>query len=680
MAELKGFQPSQQSGPSSAGVAPTAQLRAGAAVTQSLVSKLESFTGVMKQQAQYEAQDQAVQDAAKASMNGEPFYKESVYTTYGRAYNNAASATYAANANIELQKKSDELQLEHENNPLAYTTTMDSFVKELSDNAPTSDLGATIKIGGTKLKNSTFGDLSVVENNRIKASQLETYEQEADINIGQIINLESKGDTAAADLLKKKNLVHMNSLVEDGVMSDELAQKYTKQGNYEIRKGTASQNMNGLLENPSLQDASTLLENYKSTISQDLDPEEHEAIYNEMNRLYNAEIGQRKADEKINTKNSDAMLKENIKILKAGRTPDNIGNVWEMRGSASDKVRDEFDLEVKAYSQSQELLGLPLAEQEAIISKRASDENANLEEVMVAQKSLANIKEKRTKIKDDPVSLAREEGIIDVETTLSIDRGVESYMNNLQVAVDNSTRIQEEYGSGAVQIMTKDEANGWAEYLSNPKTPIDEKMQFIQFTQLTSPDAAKTIFKQLDKANAPTMAFAANLSVAGNTRAAKLALLGKGADVLLPEGFEMDLKTKMAGVFEGFSSEFHNQNYKGMVDYAKGVLKDGGEIDDIFAETIGIQENYNNKKVILPQGVDSTKFESWLDNIIIEDRPGMTKGLNDMTDVLFDGDYQLHYAGQGEYYVKVNNGGNAYFARDSEDAGKPFILKYGEHK
>ena len=67
----------------------------------------------------------------------------------------------------------------------------------------------------------------------------------------------------------------------------------------------------------------------------------------------------------------------------------------------------------------------------------------------------------------------------------------------------------------------------------------------------------------------------------------------------------------------------------------------------------------------------------WLKNIQIEGRPGLTKGLQGMSDVFGAGDYQLHYAGSnGKYYVKFGNEGNLSTARDSNDPTKPFILDW----
>ena len=69
-------------------------------------------------------------------------------------------------------------------------------------------------------------------------------------------------------------------------------------------------------------------------------------------------------------------------------------------------------------------------------------------------------------------------------------------------------------------------------------------------------------------------------------------------------------------------------------------------------------------------------FEAWLDNIVIADRPDLTEGLQNLTDTTFSGQYQLHYAGPGKYLVWDDNDGNGFYASDTDDAAKPFILEW----
>lgn len=678
--ELKGYQsqvqPGQQSVQSSEAIH-----QAGQRQQNSVLNRLSQFSDIAAQSLKYQAQDQAVEDAQRDSREGKAFHKESVYSVYGRAYNNTASATYSANANIAMQQKSDELQMEFENNPLGYDTAMQSFVKEMADTAPTEDISATIRIGGTKIKNGVFGDLSIAENNRIKASQLETFSQELELNINQIIQLDADGKTADSAVLKHKNLVYLNTMMDEGLIDEATGKKYINDTEFKINHGVALKIMEDLLEEDSLVNAKAYLDEQTAKARGDMDIVENKKYNDDLNHAYNNELKSRDAEKKSRTKFANEGIDEAIKVFKAGRIPDNLQEVYESIDLASPKKQDELDLQIAVYSQSQEFLGMPIVEVEAEINKMLSDPIASLEEVLIAKTSQANLNEKKKKIKSDPISLGYEEGIIDVEAPLSISGGIDGLMKNLPLRKMQSARVQEDYGEGATQLFTAAEAKEWADYLSNPNTSLDEQLSFLRTVQGVAGEDAKIIFNQLDENKAPTLAFAGNLSLAGNDKAAKIALQGKGAKVQLPESFETLLKTKIQGVFKGYGSKFYNQHYNGLVDYAKGLIlgdEDASDLDTLLESSIGIMKTYNGQKAILPQGVDVDTFESWLDKIKIPERPGLTKGLNDMSDTLFDGDYQLHYAGNGEYYVKIANDGSPYFARDTEDETKPFILKYNE--
>ena len=80
---------------------------------------------------------------------------------------------------------------------------------------------------------------------------------------------------------------------------------------------------------------------------------------------------------------------------------------------------------------------------------------------------------------------------------------------------------------------------------------------------------------------------------------------------------------------------------------------------------------------MLPVGVNKSDFEGWLDNINIKGRPALTKALNGLTD-MFDNDYQLHYAGQGKYFIVDQNNGNP--TRVMGEDGKAFILDYNKRE
>jgi hypothetical protein len=193
-------------------------------------------------------------------------------------------------------------------------------------------------------------------------------------------------------------------------------------------------------------------------------------------------------------------------------------------------------------------------------------------------------------------------------------------------------------------------------------------------------EAAEAIYRQIGGKDSPNLAFSGRLLATGNTKAARLSLMGNNADIPIEQDQKLELRDKIKGVFNNFTGDLYNQTYKGLINYTKGLALTGQEVDadEILTDTIGTSVRYNNKQTILPYGVDQNSFEEWLDNIEIPDRPKLTEGIQDITDNFFSGEYQLHYAGNGEYLVWNENNGNGYYAATEDDETKPFILKWGE--
>lgn len=682
--ELKGYQ-TQGVTPSAGGVAPTMAAQASQVANQSLANRLSEFTGMAQQAAKAQAQDKAVEDAARDSAEGKPFYKESVYTAYGQAYNSAASATYAANANIETQRKSDELALQHENNPLAYTTAMNSFVEELGKQAPTDSLRATIKISGTKLKNAVFGSLSQQENQRIKAAQKETFLQESQLNIGQIVNLESIGDTAAADLLKKKNLVHMNALEAEGVLTPAESIKYTKQGNFQIRKGTAENNMMGLLQEASLENAATLLENYRTTKSQDLDIDEHEAIYSELNRLYSNEVKNRDAVDKEKKEYANSIIDDANKVMKAGLTFDDIEGAKEAYQFATPAKQKEFDIQMAAKKAMDIYRYKSLPEQEKTLAdvQASGMIGANIVDAEVLGAIETNLKERKAKAAKDPISLGVAEGRFPPSQAMSVSNGIQAIIDIMPERMRMRSANMLEYGDEANKVFTDAEASQWSAYLENPKTSSEEKIAFIKALPI---DAMKPALLQLQKKDAFVLSFVGGLVSEGKEEIAKKVLRGQTILQELKGVVDMETVTWKAygniGNAMQFSEIGDRQSLVNSIiafsaadSEEKGTLNKGWTGADMTKTiknlTNGVAKR-NNQSYFLPDNATENEVEDWLESDALKNTlpevPGFSK--EQVMTIISQG--CLVSTGNGTYAVKQKDSKKFLMISDK----KPLQLKY----
>jgi hypothetical protein len=244
----------------------------------------------------------------------------------------------------------------------------------------------------------------------------------------------------------------------------------------------------------------------------------------------------------------------------------------------------------------------------------------------------------------------------------------------------NASLNQEEAGAAAFKLLTTQEANTFSDFMAGDN-PISEKQQMIALISQSDEGVADRVFKQVGQKKAYNFAFAGDLSLIGNESASLRVLQGKNADVSLESGLKQEIQTRLSGVFSNFTAEDFNKNFRGITDYVKGKILTGEDIgtaEEIIQETIGKPVKYNSKQTIIPFGVEQNEFESWLDGIVIPDRPALSKGLNDLTDTLFNGEYQLHHAGNGKYLIWNENNGNGYYATDTEDTTQPFILEWNK--
>jgi len=679
MPGLQGFEPQQTkiAQPQTTN-APAAAM--AAQQMQTLSARLSNFSKEMYSNHADVVADKAKDAALKDSAEGKPYHKEAVYTVYGKAYNNTLSATYASNAEIAIAKQAKSLAITHDNDPVGFSNSMDEFVNGLVKEAPTPELKTVIGIGGKKTALAGYGVLAKEEHNRIKAYQQETFVQAWDLAIPQIVDMHHAGKTADADVMQQAKLTQLDAMVASGDIDEATKEKLIKDATFKINYGVSMLHMGSLLDGGKIDQAKSYLESQVLTSRKDMGEGENKKHKADLIKMMKTFETKQKAHATAQGKQANLLLGDATTIMGKGKSPDNLEELQAIYPFASEAQQHKFDVRIKAFEILNAFRGKSTTELEAELTKYKTSKEADIVDVKVLEDIEQILAQKKTAAKNDVVSLAAQEEYTDAPPMMGAKDGVDAFVSGIGITKQNSQIIQDIYGSDKTDLMTKEVAQSWADHMSSPDVSIDNKLGFIDAVVKAHPGEANVIFRQISDKNAPTFGFAAQLSLGGNQKAAKIALMGKGADVMLEKDVLINVKNKIGNAFGGYKSDVYNRNVRGITDYMKGLVLNGEDADnakDIIEGSIGKIITYNNKDTVLPHNVSKKQFENWLDNIVIPGRPVLQKNIRNATDV-FSNDYQFVFKSPGEYYIRTTNKGKAFFIQDSEDNTKPFVLKWGD--
>jgi hypothetical protein len=656
---------------------------------QNLSNMLSQWSGVAaeelgKQKAR-EAEEQAYQD----TINNKPFHKESVYTIYGQAYNTTRKATYTAQLEMDISKKSDELSAQFQDDPQGYQNAMQGYMKGLKDETPDSSIEASLSISGEKLISTQFNKLQQVKIKKQQKADLVTYEVFKGQKQSQLINAIIDGDTKTADLIKHQMEEMTTSLMTSGTLSDDKYIEDVAENDYIIKSGVITGMVQKSLNNNDIEEAEDLYKEFGKKIPPGFTAAQHKTVKTSLRTQIAGAKKEQRASAKEQKELANEALDNVIKVLNNGKTPTKIPSDEDMKNASPSKVKKLKNI-VKANEQLDKYRDLTLIEQEVKFREMKSKETGTPLDVDVQKELEQIINNRRTAWNSDPISQGQIEGMYQPVEIKMEDPNI---VDNLMTRFRQSKINIDEAGQGAWHLLTKSEADFFGNYLGdNSGATIEEKQQFISTLKTFPDEVSDKLYKQIGKKRAYNFVFAGNLSKIGNDNAAQVAMQGANADVKLPEGIKQDIQTKLGGIFRGQKADEYNTMVKGIQDYAKGLTMRGVEvsdgilnssIDDIFEQTIGKVNKYNNMNVVLPFGVEESSFEDWLDNIIIPDRPNLQEGLRDTTDSFMKGNHQLHYYGNGQYKIWNDNGGNGFYERASNDPkspdfNKPYVLDWNK--
>ena len=687
---LKGFDPAQ----TRVQQAPTVETPAigmAARELSSLSNRLQSFSESMMQSHAEVVADKAANKALTDIERTGTFDKEEVYTVYGKAYNTSAKAAYGANAELIIDEKAQALAITHQNRPDMFAEELKSFTDALIAESPTPELRTTIGIYAGKMKNRGFGAIATKVDRELRDGRKVDLMNNFERGLGRIINSELEGDRDAAELQMFEMATKLDAMLADNDITPAEHQKLKIQGEYTITHDVGVGTLTNILHDDDLEGAIEFLVSETAEQPSSMTSGQFDKYQARLKSIFNEYKSGKKAEATSHKAMADSAIDDAITLYKNGKTPTpgQLTITESMLQYASLDKQHEYDVYDKANMQLFQWEHLSIAEKKIEHTKLKSKKEMTRVEFEIQEAIGKIIAEEETMSVSDPVGLALQRGVISELPNMSPDAGgVDGLLAGLKQMEVSTYKIQDRWGEDKKQLMSKETAKEWADYMNSPDVSINNKLEFIERVTKGAPQQAGYVFNQIGGKHAPTFLFASSTMSAGNREAARLTLKGKGADIELPSGYKASVTTYIGNALANFKGDTLNTLKQGVIDYSKGMAMeseskaiDGADVKGYFGGSIGYVVDYNGQDTILPVGVEEDDFEVWLDNIQIPGQKGLQTGIRKMTKGLFDwvsGDYQLQYVDDGKYYIRSYNNGKPIYHENKD--GTKFILEYPKVK
>ena len=659
-----------------------AVVKQASANIDTLANRLQSFSNKGFQMAGVAAAEEATIQAANDDAQGKDFHKESIHSIYGKAYNNARSASYAANAEIDLTQTSSNLANQYKGDPEGYHKAMNSYYQTMQTEAPTAELKGVIGISGRKVTNYTFGKMSIAKDAEVKETQKIEYIQSIDLKLGQAINARSKGDEKTFDLIMSSMTEYTKTMRDNNVISDAEVLKIQDTADYTIKKGVLDNTLDDLLANGKMEEASNMVSKFNEEIPKDLTASQYDNIQASLNSKYGKQVKLNNANQVKIQKANKSQVKKGIDLFDAGKQPDNVNQLDDLVETLDEEDKDKYMIAKEAYSISASFQELTLSEQQAEINKLESAEFTNEFEQKILDKIKSNFNKIKSMAKNDPMSLSIQQGNVPATDALQIGMDPQAFGESILIRSDSANTNKEIYGPQASYLFTAQEAGQYSAWLENPDTSIAEKLDFITQIETMVPDNAKDVYAQLSKKGASITSYAGSLVRTGEMQKAERLL--KGVQVLkeIPkivdyETLNWKLSGKVGNAMQFAGPGQRESLYKASAAYYAAMAEEKGKLSGelntgdvnevIFDLTNGVGEK-DGQNYFLPKNKTEDDVEDYLDELTVNSVPeflGMTKEEGLIT--ISKG--QLISVGEGLYRIRYNR----QFLANAD--GTPYELK-----
>jgi len=626
---------------------------------ENLGTKLNQFSSMALKQYATQRLGKAREQAAIDDAQGKPYHKESIYTVYGKAYNNTRSATFAANAELDLTTKSQEFAYQFKNQPDSYANAMSEYRDKLALDAPTAELGNVIAISGRKIQNYQFGKLSIAKSETMNKEKLQTFNDFIGLQIGRAVNAKANGNTKDLDLISEYTREYANAMVLEGAIDQAQANKYIEDAEYKVNLGSQEQIMRDLLNEGKYKEAESMID-YETP--EGADYTQHQAITSSLQTIYNSGIKKYEANIKETQKENDVKGKEGAKILKAGKVPTNLTELRSL--PMSEKVAHELNLQIQVQSMIKPFQQMSLPDQVVEFNKRKATMFGDEVSIELIDEIGKTLQERTRLAKNDPVSLSQQEGLTG-EEPVTLILGDRDFIANLAQRAKDSPVLQASYGKGATQLFTSAEAQQFASYLESPTTSIPEKLNLISQIEQGAGKQSGSVYAQIAGKGAPVTAMAGSLINKGQSEIANKVLEGQMILKEIPGLVDYELlnpkisKTlKNALQFSGEGSRA--AIYKSAAALYASVAEETGKTDKnytginkIIESLTGGMGRRSGQTYFLPQGYNEDQADDFIDELTIKDIDDVASiSKKSALDMIKTG--QLVSIGNSKYAIRKN--------------------------
>ncbi len=373
-------------------------------------------------------------------------------------------------------------------------------------------------------------------------------------------------------------------------------------------------------------------------------------------------------------------VNEGIKVYKSGKRPDNELILDEQVKMLDEGKQREYQRAKVVQSAMSRFSDFTLPEQEAYINSAEAKEISNIYGVEVLNEAKEVIANKKRLAKTDHISLAVQDGIFYQPKTITF-----TDLSSLGERSELNAIASGYYGTSS-KFLTSTEAEEISTVLNDINTPMSSKLDFLERVQASIPSEADTLYNQLLKKGASVYAFAGSL-ISEEKRDVAVGVL-RGHELLKtvgPQDYIKESRRSLLSKIGNAMTKSSPQDVEALVNsslaYAVFLAEKKGDITDLKGSnarqaindlTNGMHQR-NNQDLFLPNGVDSSDFDDWIEDRLSIESFKDVQGMKPAEALAFTqgNKARITSVGAGRYAIYDSMG------RTLQDtSGKPLIIRY----
>jgi len=658
----------------------------GQALQQSLTDKLGAFFDAGQRVAApkiaSKAQATALKDIREGTETQKGIFEAYGSTVYQDAYNKRVQQLSAKQVQNDLKTKYNDLERQYFEDPTNYAKMTQQYRDEYVNGLPEYSkadayvYSEALSVSGTdRVSNAYLKKMKDIESSVTNENMMNSFNDTS--------NAAYNADETMMYYMQGQYDKTVDEQVEDNLISYDEGRRRKESLNVSVRENNYVGKMDRLIGKGELGTASKYLTEFEVDTFDTFGTAERDRIAAKMRGNLNGAIKQSKANEKEQTDFANQIVGTAIDIMKAGKVPDNPGQIQRALETASNAKIYEFGLQSQAAAVISNYQYMSLPEQQRALTEYKSKNVISGTDLEVMNALDKNLKDRSNMAKNDPITLGGQEGLYRPTAPLHVNHGPQAWGSVLSERARQSTSNELEYGKGSNMLLTETEAVEFTDWLNSPMTSVDSKMDFITTIESATPQKSMQVYNQLSKKGASIFSMAGSLSREGKVETAKQVL--KGQIILREFGNVEGLQEVKIRLFDevGNAMSYANEGDRKMLkdsalalymykaeqegDLEKGLTSRNTK--SVVTDLTNGVDRRNGQSFFLPKNADKDTFEDYMDELTVDDFQNVG-GVTPEQAVKIAQDGQLVSIGTGGYRVKYKNG----WLRTSDN--RPFVLRY----